>query len=58
MLDLEKQRLPNFVADLNEEELDLIVRQLHSDILIKEIDRREKLKSKQLSAISLILSTE
>lgn len=58
MLELEKQRIKNFVNDLSDEEAQLVVRVLPSKLMSDELARRERLKTDQINAINMILSME
>lgn len=58
MSELEKERLKNYVNDMSKDELEYLVRQIDSEIIRNELERRDKLKTLKLKAISGILKIE
>ena len=55
MTDLEKERLTNYINDMTQEELQVLVRLLDADLMLEEIARREKLAEVKFNAISGLL---
>lgn len=55
MTDFERERLTNYINDMTQEELQVLVRLLDSDLMLDEIARREKLAEVKLNGISALL---
>lgn len=55
MTDLEKERLTNYINDMTQEELQVLVRLLDADLMLEEVARREKLAEVKFNAISGLL---
>lgn len=58
MVDVEKQRISNFIKNMSDDEAQFVIRLLPSKLMRDELSRRERLKSDKLSAISMIMDME